>query len=132
MRCSRPRAEGCSRVSVRSCSRVAPTFRGEWGAFARAPWPLALADEGPGRPTRGRVTAIRWAPALALAGVKVVATIGPACHSVEQLGELLDSGTVGARFDLTWGPLDFHRASLANLQVRSPPALQVTQVGLER
>ncbi len=31
--------------------------------------------------------------------------------------ETLNAGVVGCRVDLTWGPLEFHRKSLANLQL---------------
>ena len=50
------------------------------------------------------------------AGIKAVVTVGPACHDVPTLTSLLAAGAVGARVDLTWGPLEFHRSSLANLQ----------------
>eukprot|EP00887_Chlorella_sp_A99_P003611 scaffold7.g3611.t1 len=46
----------------------------------------------------------------------VVATIGPATQSVEQLVELLEAGTTCARVDLTWAPIEYHRTSLQNLQ----------------
>lgn len=46
---------------------------------------------------------------LPLAGTKIIATIGPSCHEVDQLQELLEAGASGARFDLTWGPLEFHK-----------------------
>ena len=49
----------------------------------------------------------------------MLGTIGPACQSADMLGELLQAGMTGARFDLTWGPLAFHRKSLDNLQARS-------------
>ncbi|MEW5314599.1 MAG: hypothetical protein WDW38_006082 [Sanguina aurantia] len=49
-------------------------------------------------------------------GTKIIATVGPSCQDVEVLSTLLDAGMVGARVDLTWGPLDFHRKSLDNLQ----------------
>lgn len=51
-------------------------------------------------------------------GTKVVGTIGPATQGVENLVELLEAGMAGARIDLTWGPVDFHRKSLSNLKVR--------------
>ncbi len=51
-------------------------------------------------------------------GTKVVGTIGPATQSVDNLAELLEAGMAGARIDLTWGPVDFHRKSLSNLKVR--------------
>eukprot|EP00877_Chromochloris_zofingiensis_P009758 jgi/Chrzof1/5035/Cz15g09100.t1_PYK1[v5.2] len=47
---------------------------------------------------------------------KVVATVGPACQSVEVLTQMLHNGMSAARFDLTWGPLEYHRRSLDNLQ----------------
>lgn len=40
-------------------------------------------------------------PAPHIAGTKVIATIGPACHEVEQLVELLQCGMSCARIDLT-------------------------------
>ena len=40
-------------------------------------------------------------PAPHIAGTKVIATIGPACHEVEQLVELLEGGMACARIDLT-------------------------------
>ncbi len=49
---------------------------------------------------------------------QVVGTIGPSSQSVEVLCQLLESGMSAARFDLTWGPMEYHRRSLDNLQVR--------------
>jgi pyruvate kinase len=46
---------------------------------------------------------------------QVVATLGPACHDVDTLVQLLEAGMTVARVDLTWGHLDFHMHSLANL-----------------
>ena len=40
-------------------------------------------------------------PAPHIAGTKVIATIGPACHEVEELVELLECGMSCARVDLT-------------------------------
>lgn len=51
-----------------------------------------------------------------LSKTKVVATIGPACQSVEALCDLLNAGVTCARIDLTWAPIDYHRISLKNLQ----------------
>jgi pyruvate kinase len=48
-------------------------------------------------------------------GTKVTCTIGPPCQSVKVLSELLVAGMAAARIDLTWGSMDFHRASLRNL-----------------
>lgn len=48
---------------------------------------------------------------------KLVCALGPSCHSVEVLEEMLNAGMVGARIDLTWGGLDFHRDSLRALNV---------------
>eukprot|EP00890_Picochlorum_soloecismus_P002397 jgi/Picsp_1/3158/NSC_05998-R1_pyruvate kinase len=50
-----------------------------------------------------------------LSKTKVVATIGPACQSVEALCELLNAGVTCARIDLTWAPIEYHRMSLHNL-----------------
>ncbi|GIL75743.1 hypothetical protein Vretimale_15284 [Volvox reticuliferus] len=50
-------------------------------------------------------------------GTKVVCTVGPSCQDVETMCEMLNAGVVGCRVDLTWGPLDFHRKSLHNLQL---------------
>ncbi|GBF87464.1 pyruvate kinase [Raphidocelis subcapitata] len=47
---------------------------------------------------------------------KVVATIGPSCQSVDMLVKLLEDGMSAARVDLTWGPIEYHRRSLDNLQ----------------
>ncbi|KAG1656689.1 hypothetical protein FOA52_007259 [Chlamydomonas sp. UWO 241] len=47
---------------------------------------------------------------------KVVATIGPSCQSTDVMLEMLRSGMVGARIDLTWGSLEFHHESFRNLQ----------------
>eukprot|EP00198_Chlamydomonas_reinhardtii_P006103 XP_001695439.1 pyruvate kinase [Chlamydomonas reinhardtii] len=52
----------------------------------------------------------------AFTGTKVVCTVGPSCQEVDTMCEMLDAGVVGCRVDLTWGPLEFHRKSLANLQ----------------
>ncbi len=40
-------------------------------------------------------------PTPHIAGTKVIATIGPACHEVDQLVELLECGMSCARVDLT-------------------------------
>ena len=40
-------------------------------------------------------------PAPHIAGTKVIATLGPACHDVDQLVELLECGMSCARIDLT-------------------------------
>jgi len=47
----------------------------------------------------------------------VIITIGPACQDVETLCQLLEAGASCARCDLTWGPLEFHKQSLKNLQL---------------
>ncbi|KAI8472796.1 MAG: pyruvate kinase [Monoraphidium minutum] len=47
---------------------------------------------------------------------KIVTTIGPACQSVEKLVQMLNDGMSAARIDLTWGPIEYHRRSLDNLQ----------------
>ncbi len=49
-------------------------------------------------------------------GTKLCGTIGPATQSVEALSSLLQAGMTSARVDLTWGPLEFHKKSLDNLQ----------------
>lgn len=51
------------------------------------------------------------------AGTKIMATMGPSCHDVDTLAQMLDAGMVAARVDLTWGPLEFHRNSLKKLEV---------------
>ena len=53
----------------------------------------------------------------ACTGTKVVMSVGPASHAVDVMVDLMQSGAVGARVDLTWGSLDFHKQSLRNLQV---------------
>jgi hypothetical protein len=40
-------------------------------------------------------------PTPHIAGTKIIATIGPACHEVDQLVELLECGMSCARIDLT-------------------------------
>lgn len=40
-------------------------------------------------------------PTPHIAGTKIIATIGPACHEVDQLVELLECGMSCARVDLT-------------------------------
>lgn len=47
---------------------------------------------------------------------KVVGTIGPACQAVDKQVAMLEAGMSAARFDLTWGPIEYHRRSLDNLQ----------------
>jgi hypothetical protein len=47
-----------------------------------------------------------------------VCALGPSSHSVDVLEAMLNAGMVGARIDLTWGGLDFHRESLRALNVR--------------
>jgi hypothetical protein len=51
------------------------------------------------------------------AATKLVCALGPSSHSVEVLEAMLNAGMVGARIDLTWGGLDFHRESLRALNV---------------
>ena len=51
-----------------------------------------------------------------LSKTKIVATIGPACQSVEALCDLLEAGMTCARIDLTWAPIEYHKVSLKNLQ----------------
>lgn len=43
--------------------------------------------------------------------------LGPSSHTVDTLEAMLNAGMVGARIDLTWGGLDFHRESLKALNV---------------
>eukprot|EP00884_Botryococcus_braunii_P017215 jgi/Botrbrau1/4177/Bobra.0192s0037.1 len=47
---------------------------------------------------------------------KVIITIGPGCQDVDTLAALLEAGATCARVDLTWGPVEYHRKSLLNLQ----------------
>ncbi|KIY94684.1 hypothetical protein MNEG_13279 [Monoraphidium neglectum] len=47
---------------------------------------------------------------------KIIATIGPSCQSVDTLVKMLEAGMSAARVDLTWGPIEYHRKSLDNLQ----------------
>lgn len=59
-------------------------------------------------------------PAAAVAaspGTKLVCALGPSSHDVDTLEAMLNAGMVGARIDLTWGGLDFHRESLKALNV---------------
>jgi hypothetical protein len=49
-------------------------------------------------------------------GTKLIATLGPACNSVETLCEMLDAGMSAGRVDLTWGSVEYHQGSLDNLQ----------------
>uniref|UniRef100_A0A383WJV2 Pyruvate kinase n=2 Tax=Tetradesmus obliquus TaxID=3088 RepID=A0A383WJV2_TETOB len=51
----------------------------------------------------------------AFTATKLVCSLGPSSHNVEVLEEMLRAGMVAARIDLTWGGLDFHRATLAAL-----------------
>jgi hypothetical protein len=46
-----------------------------------------------------------------------VCALGPSSHTVDTLEAMLNAGMVGARIDLTWGGLDFHRESLKALNV---------------
>ncbi|KAG1667784.1 hypothetical protein FOA52_010821 [Chlamydomonas sp. UWO 241] len=66
----------------------------------------------------------------AFTGTKVIATLGPACHSPEILAQMMEAGMVAARIDLTWGPLEFHRNSLKHLEaaMRSTRRLCATQI----
>lgn len=56
------------------------------------------------------------------AATKVVATVGPAIQDVDVMVQLLHAGMCGIRMDLTWGPLDYHRKSLQNLQLATKKA----------
>ncbi|KXZ56864.1 hypothetical protein GPECTOR_1g78 [Gonium pectorale] len=67
---------------------------------------------------------------------KVVATLGPACADVDTLSALLEAGMTVARVDLTWGPLEYHKRSLTNLnaamkRVRRMCAVMVDTLGRE-
>lgn len=42
-------------------------------------------------------------------------TLGPATHSVDVLRDMLDAGMSVARVDCTWGTVDYHKKTLANL-----------------
>ncbi|KAG2492389.1 hypothetical protein HYH03_009335 [Edaphochlamys debaryana] len=53
----------------------------------------------------------------AFTGTKVVCTVGPSCQEVDVMCEMLHNGLAGCRVDLTWGPLEFHRKSLQQLQL---------------
>ncbi|EFJ40338.1 cytosolic pyruvate kinase [Volvox carteri f. nagariensis] len=55
--------------------------------------------------------------AATFTGTKVVCTVGPSCQDVDIMCDMLNAGVVGCRVDLTWGPLEFHRKSLHNLQL---------------
>lgn len=52
----------------------------------------------------------------AFTATKIICTIGPACRDVETLAGMLENGMTCARFDLTWGSIDYHRQSLKNLE----------------
>jgi hypothetical protein len=60
-------------------------------------------------------------PAAFPAATKLVCSLGPSSHSVAVLEDMLRAGMVAARIDLTWGGLDFHRATLAALNVGKGP-----------
>eukprot|EP00891_Asterochloris_glomerata_P003175 jgi/Astpho2/3175/e_gw1.00052.17.1_t len=67
---------------------------------------------------------------------KVIVTLGPSCHEVDTLCQLLQSGATCARIDLTWGTLDFHKRSLRNLndamrKTRKLCAVMLDTVGRE-
>ncbi|KIZ01098.1 hypothetical protein MNEG_6861 [Monoraphidium neglectum] len=55
-------------------------------------------------------------PGARAPATKICATIGPASQDVDTLRAMLRAGMSLARINLTWGPLDFHRRTLANLQ----------------
>eukprot|EP00891_Asterochloris_glomerata_P008068 jgi/Astpho2/8068/e_gw1.00120.16.1_t len=55
-------------------------------------------------------------PAAHIAGTKVIVTLGPACHEVDDMIALLEAGMSCARIDLTWGPVEYHKQSLRNLE----------------
>lgn len=55
---------------------------------------------------------------MLLAGTKIVATVGPSCQSEEDMFNMLMAGASSMRVDLTWGPLEYHKRSLKNLEVR--------------
>ena len=48
-------------------------------------------------------------------GTKVVATIGPACQSVETLAAMIRAGMSCARIDLSNGDTEYHLRSLRNV-----------------
>ena len=56
--------------------------------------------------------------------VKIVATIGPATSSPENLERLLDAGINVARFNMSHGTADWHRATIQRLR-------QVSQIILD-
>jgi hypothetical protein len=64
------------------------------------------------------------------AATKLVCSLGPSSHSVAVLEDMLRAGMVAARIDLTWGGLDFHRATLAALNVSSSWTCCTTCIGM--
>lgn len=62
---------------------------------------------------------------------KVVGTIGPACQSVDVQVAMLEAGMSAARFDLTWGPIEYHRRSLDNLQTAMKKSRKLCAIVLD-
>ncbi len=67
---------------------------------------------------------------------KIVATIGPACSSVEQLTAMIRAGMNVARLNLSHGDLDGHREQIGRLRAASeavgiPIAIMVDTRGIE-
>jgi len=61
-------------------------------------------------------------------GTKVVVTIGPACHDVETMVELIRNGMSCARIDLTNGDIEFHVRSIRNLQEASSLTMRMVAI----
>ncbi|KAM6600646.1 pyruvate kinase 1, cytosolic isoform X1 [Cannabis sativa] len=47
---------------------------------------------------------------------KIVGTLGPKSRSVEIISDCLNAGMCVARFDFSWGDIDFHQETLDNLR----------------
>lgn len=67
---------------------------------------------------------------------KVIATIGPSCHDVNTLCAMLEAGMTCVRIDLTWGPINYHKATLRNVaeaaqKTRKLCAVMVDTLGRE-
>lgn len=63
-------------------------------------------------------------------GTKIFSTLGPSSYDVDTLVAMLEAGMAGVRIDFSGGDLDFHRTSLANLQIAMQRARKLCAVAL--
>ncbi|KMZ68720.1 Pyruvate kinase [Zostera marina] len=56
-------------------------------------------------------------PSFFPAMTKIIGTLGPKSRSVEVISSCLEAGMSAARFDFSWGDVDYHQETLENLKL---------------